>query len=92
MVMFKFAVCANDLVLIKDTAINANVMITFFMILFLSVFNLLMLVSYRQITDQVPERLKGGFFEENEEISWDNFSRLGNGILNGVRMGMGNGE
>jgi hypothetical protein len=32
----------------------------------------------------VPERLKRGFFEENEEISWDNFSRLGNGILKGV--------
>jgi len=59
-------------------------MITFFMILFLSVFNLLMLISYRQITDQVPKSLKREFFEENEEISWDNFSRMGNEVLRGV--------
>jgi len=43
-----------------------------------------MLISYRQITDQVPERLKRGFFENHEEIIWDNFSRMGNGILKGV--------
>jgi hypothetical protein len=41
-------------------------------------------IIHRQIADQVPERLKRGFFEENEEISWDNFSRMGNGILIGV--------
>jgi hypothetical protein len=32
----------------------------------------------------VPEDLKRGVFEENEEIIWDNFSRMGNGILKGV--------
>jgi hypothetical protein len=43
-----------------------------------------MLISYRQITDQVPKSLKREFFEENEEISWDNFSRMGNEVLRGV--------
>jgi len=32
----------------------------------------------------VPKSLKRGFFEGNEEIIWDNFSRLGNEVLRGV--------
>jgi len=39
------------------------------------------LKGYRQITDQVPEWLKRDIFEKNEEIIWDIFSRMGNGIL-----------